>query len=76
FGYGYDGTLRIPRHADEEVVYTWRKEEDGAWRIVHTQPSLPNMAEILWNSRGCDQTYLRLRPGMDDETPFTLPADE
>lgn len=76
FGYGYDGTVRMPRHANEEITYTWVKDEDGVWRIIHTIPALPNMAEIMWNSRGCDQTHLRLRPGIDDDTPFTLPGGE
>ena len=75
FGHGYDGTLRLPRHADEEVVYTWIKEEDGAWRILRTDPALPNMAEVLWNNRLCDQTNLRLQPGVDNHAPFTPPED-
>lgn len=70
FGYGFDGTMRLPRHADEEVVYTWRKESDGKWRIVRTTPALPNMAEIMFAHRGCDQTYLRLLPGVDDDVPY------
>ncbi len=65
FGYGYDGTLRIPRHPDEEVTYTWLQESDGAWRIVRTNPALPNLEEILWNNRGCDDKR-KLRPGIDD----------
>jgi hypothetical protein len=74
FGYGWDGTVRLPRHADEEVVYTWAKEPDGLWRIVRTEPALPNMAEILWYSRGCDKTELKLRPGVDDDAPYTEPG--
>lgn len=71
FGYGYDGTMRIPRHADEEVVYTWRKEADGKWRIICTNPAIPNMAEIMFAHRGCDQTHLKLQPGIDDDAPYT-----
>lgn len=71
FGYGFDGTIRMPRHADEEVVYTWRKEPDGHWRIVHTDPALPNMAEIMFAHRGCDQTHLKMQPGIDNEAPYT-----
>jgi hypothetical protein len=71
FGYGFDGTMRLPRHADEEVVYTWRKEPDGKWRILHTNPALPNMAEIMFAHRGCDQTHLKLQPGIDNDTPYT-----
>lgn len=74
FGYGYDGTMRIPRHADEEVVYTWRKEPDGKWRIVRTSPALPNMAEIMYAHRGCDQTHLKLQPGVDNDAPYTPPS--
>ena len=65
FGYGYDGTVRVPRHADEEVTYTWKQEEDQNWRIVATDPALPNFEEMLWNSRGADHKG-KLRPGTDD----------
>ena len=74
FGYGFDGTMRLPRHADEEVVYTWRKEHDGHWRIVHTNPALPNMAEIMIAHRGSDQVHLKLQPGIDNDTPYTPQA--
>jgi hypothetical protein len=66
FGYGYHGTCRIPRHLDEEVVFTWAREEDMAWRIIATEPALPNFQEMLWNHRGQDQVYYKLRPGKDD----------
>lgn len=66
FGYGFSGTLRIPRHEDEEVTYTWIREEDGQWRIVKTDPAVPNFEEMLWNSRGGDNTTWKLRPGVDD----------
>lgn len=65
FGYGFDGTVRVPRHADEEVTYTWRQEEDRQWRIVATDPAVPNFEEMLSYSRGCDQK-VKLRPGVDD----------
>ena len=71
FGYGYDGTMRIPRHANEEITYTWKKEDDGVWRILHTDPALPNMAEVLFGNRGCDQKHLRLTPGFDGDEPYT-----
>ena len=74
FGYGFDGTMRMPRHADEEVVYTWRKEPDGHWRIVHTNPALPNMAEIMFAHRGSDQAHLKLHPGIDNDAPYTPAA--
>ncbi|HOJ33060.1 MAG TPA: glycoside hydrolase family 98 domain-containing protein [Candidatus Hydrogenedentes bacterium] len=64
FGHGYDGTVRIPRHADEEVTYSWKQEADGKWRIVKTDPALPNFNEMLWNSRGCDCRE-KLVPGVD-----------
>lgn len=66
FGYGWSGTLRIPRTADEEVTWTWVREKDKVWRVIHTNPAVPNLAEILWNSRGCDKTELKLVPGVDE----------
>ncbi len=66
FGYGYSGTLRIPRTLDEEVVYTWVQEEDQAWRIIATDPAVPNFEEMLYNSRGSDNRQWKLRPGVDD----------
>jgi len=73
FGYGFDGAIRMPCHADEEVVYTWRKESDGHWRIVHTDPALPNRAEIMFAHRGCDRSHLKLKlqPGIDNDAPYT-----
>ncbi|MBI5092326.1 MAG: hypothetical protein HZB26_07760 [Candidatus Hydrogenedentes bacterium] len=65
FGYRYDGTVRVPRHFDEEVVYSWVCEDDGAWRIIHTDPAIPNFEEMLWNSRGSDHKG-KLRFGVDD----------
>lgn len=73
FGYGFDGTMRLPRHADEEVVYTWRKEHYGRWRIVRTCPAVPNMAEIMFSHRGIDQVHLKLQPGVDNDAPYTPP---
>ncbi|MCC6732681.1 MAG: hypothetical protein IT394_05585, partial [Candidatus Omnitrophica bacterium] len=55
-----------PRNSDEEVLYTWVEEEDGIWRLISTDPAVPNLAEILWNHRGSDQTSLKLIPGLDD----------
>ena len=66
FGSQYDGTVRIPRTQDEEVLFTWEKDaEDGMWKIVRTEPALPNFQEILWNSRGADKTWLKLIPGAE-----------
>jgi hypothetical protein len=70
FGSGYDGSLRIPRTADEEVVFTWRRNEDGAWRITRTEPAFPNFAEMLWCSRGADNTRVKLVPGADGEPEY------
>ncbi|MFA6241171.1 MAG: hypothetical protein WC655_09590 [Candidatus Hydrogenedentales bacterium] len=65
FGYWTDGTVRVPRHADEIVTFTWHQEEDQAWRLIHTDPALPNFEEMLWNSRGEDLTGVKLVPGVD-----------
>lgn len=70
FGYGFHGTCRIPRTPDEEVTFTWARDPDGAWRIRHTDPALPNFFEILWNSRGSDKTRVKLTPGRDDEPEY------
>lgn len=75
FGAGYDGTCRIPRTRDEEVLFSWLREQDGAWRIVATDPALPNFEEILWNSRGADKTTVKLVPGKDgDPEYYTKPG--
>jgi hypothetical protein len=70
FASGYDGSVRIPRTADEEVVFTWRQDQDGAWRIVHTDPGFPNFGEMLWCSRGTDNTRVKLTPGKDGEPEY------
>lgn len=75
FGSQYDGTLRIPRTADEEVTFTWRRDGAGAWVITHTDPALPNFEEMLWNSRGADKTRLKLVPGKDGD-PECLPEGQ
>lgn len=64
FGYHYDGTVRIPRHVDEEVTYSWKRDSDNKWRIVQTDPAVPNFNEMLWNSRGSDCAE-KLVPGKD-----------
>ncbi|MBK7494479.1 MAG: hypothetical protein IPI28_03345 [Candidatus Omnitrophica bacterium] len=45
-------------NSDEEVPYTWNEEGDGIWRLISTDPAVPNLVEILWNHRGSDQTSL------------------
>ena len=52
--FGYHGRLRIPRHDDSRVTWTWRQDADGRWKLLRTDPALPNFGEILWNSRGHD----------------------
>lgn len=70
FGSHYDGSVRVPRTADEEVVFTWRRGADGAWRIRHTDPAFPNFAEMLWCSRGSDNTRVKLTPGEDGDPAY------
>ena len=68
FGSLYDGSNRIPRTSDEEVTFTWRRNErDAKWKIVRTDPALPNFNEILWNNRGADRTRLKLVPGTEQD---------
>lgn len=62
--FGYYGIVRIPRHKGAEVTCTWARG-DGEWRLVRTEPALPNFEEILWNSRATDRA-LKLIPGVDD----------
>lgn len=64
-GYGWDGTVRLPRHPSEEVTYTWIQEEDQKWRLITTNPAMPNMQEMVWNSRGIDNQS-KLEPTLDD----------
>ena len=62
--FGYDGLVRFPRHRGAEVTYTWACE-DGVWRIVRSDPAVPNLEEILWNSRPMDKAE-KLVPGVDE----------
>lgn len=62
--FGYDGIVRIPRHKGAEVTCTWERAEDG-WRLLRTEPALPNLEEILWNSRPLDKNET-LVPGVDE----------
>jgi hypothetical protein len=62
--FGYDGIVRIPRHRGAEVTCTWTREK-GVWSILQTDPSLPNLEEILWNSRPMDKDE-KLVPGTDE----------
>ncbi|MFA7693538.1 MAG: hypothetical protein WCX86_11640 [Candidatus Hydrogenedentales bacterium] len=62
--FGYDGLVRIPRHKGAELRCRWRKEGDR-WYLQNTTPSLPNLEEILWNSRPMDKNE-RLIPEIDE----------
>ena len=62
--FGYDGIVRIPRHKGAEVQCSWIKKE-GRWRLLKTEPSLPNLEEILWNSRPMDKEE-KLVPSLDE----------
>jgi len=61
--WGDHGLVRFPRHKDEEVWFTWIKI-DGQWKIMTTNPAVPNFSEILWNSRGFE-TKKVLIPSID-----------
>ncbi len=52
--FGYHGRLRIPRHEGSRVTWTWRRDAAGRWKLLRTEPALPNFGEMLWNSRGHD----------------------
>jgi hypothetical protein len=55
--FGYHGRVRIPRHEGERVTWTWKRNESGPWKLVRTEPALPNFGEMLWNSRGHDTNH-------------------
>jgi hypothetical protein len=61
--WGDHGLVRFPRHKDEEVWFTWKKI-NGEWKIITTDPAVPNFSEILWNSRGYE-TKKVLIPSVD-----------
>ena len=52
--YGYHGRVRIPRHDGERVIRTWKRDKSGQWKLIRTEPALPNFGEMLWISRGHD----------------------
>ncbi len=56
--FGYHGRVRIPRHADERVTWTWKHDPAGRWKLLRTSPALPNFGEMLWNSRGHDVEHV------------------
>lgn len=55
--FGYHGRVRIPRHDGDRVTWTWRKNAAGDWKLLRTDPALPNFGEMLWNSRGHEREY-------------------
>jgi hypothetical protein len=61
--WGDHGLVRFPRHKDEEVWFSWKKVS-GDWKIITTDPAVPNFAEILWNARGYE-TKKVLIPSVD-----------
>ena len=52
--FGYHGRVRIPRHEGQCVNWVWKRDAHGLWKVLHTEPALPNFGEMLWNSRGHD----------------------
>jgi hypothetical protein len=52
--FGNHGRVRIPRHEGDLVTWTWKRNEQGEWKLIRTEPSLPNFGEMLWIGRGHD----------------------
>jgi hypothetical protein len=52
--FGYHGRVRIPRHEGERVTWTWKRTSAGQWKLIRTEPALPNFGEMLWIGRGHD----------------------
>ena len=52
--FGYHGRVRIPRLDGDRVTWTWKKDVAGQWKLIRTEPALPNFGEMLWNSRDHD----------------------
>ncbi|MBI3118817.1 MAG: hypothetical protein HYZ00_09040 [Candidatus Hydrogenedentes bacterium] len=46
-----DQTISLPRTESEEVWITWTNR-DGTWRILQTNPALPNFSDLLSYSAG------------------------
>ena len=55
--FGHHGRVRIPRHEGERVTWAWKRNERGQWKLIRTEPALPNFGEMLWNSRGHDVNH-------------------
>jgi hypothetical protein len=60
-----DAPVSIPRTDTAEVWFTWA-ERDGVWKILQTNPPLPNFRDLLSYSAG---PYAPLPPGPDQWTP-------
>jgi PAS domain-containing protein len=52
--FGSHGRVRIPRHEGDLVTWTWKGNPQGEWKLIRTEPALPNFGEILWIGRGHD----------------------
>jgi hypothetical protein len=51
------GRVWMPRHEGQRVAWTWKRDPAGAWKLIRTEPALPNFGEMLWNSRGHDVNH-------------------
>ena len=56
--FGYHGRVRLPRHDGDRVTWTWKRDEEGRWKLLRTSPALPNFGEMLWISRGHDVKHV------------------
>jgi hypothetical protein len=56
--FGYHGRVRIPRHDGDRVTWTWERKSSGEWKVIRTEPALPNFGEMLWISRGHDVKHV------------------
>ena len=52
--FGYHGRVRVPRHDGDRVTWTWKRNQSGKWKLLRTEPALPNFGEMLWIGRGHD----------------------
>ena len=51
----------FPDTEDERVTWTWKRNERKQWKLIRTEPALPNFGEMLWNSRGHDVKHTMKR---------------
>jgi hypothetical protein len=52
--FGNHGRVRIPRHDGDLVTWTWKQNAAGKWKVIRTEPALPNFGEMLWIGHGHD----------------------